>query len=420
MNLERSVIGAMLLDNLCIELVKTKIGPGDFQNKNLSSVFRCICDLLEKDEGCDPLTVFDALQNPKYMCSLSLDDLLLIEEETPSAANVEHYAERLRDHAKRRLVQSLSSIAETSESGAEAVDEAMKQLISINQEEKRTQKHINDALNEVIARTERIFNNDGDEHIKTGLADLDAQIDGFADGGLYVLGARPSMGKTALALNFVNQAIFKDIPTMFFTMEMPSDEVTYRQICAAASLNTGAQKNMQEEDWPKITAGFNMLKDRPLIIDDGAGYTVDYLKNSIRTHAAKYDASFYVIDYLQLVRVKGENRVQGVGEITRELKLLAKSIKRPILLLSQLNRGLEQRPDKRPNMADLRESGEIEQDADVIIFIYRDEVYNESSQDKGIAELIIRKNRQGETGTVRVSSQLQYSRFANLSISYQG
>jgi len=418
MNLERSVIGAMLLDNLCIELVKTKIGASDFQNQNLAAVFRCICDLREKDEGCDTLTVFDALQNPKYMCSLSLDDLLLIEDETPSAANVEHYSERLRDHAKRRLVQSLSSIAETSESGAEAVDEAMKQLISINQEEKRTQKHINDALNEVIARTERIFNNEGSEYIKTGLADMDAQIDGFADGGLYVLGARPSMGKTALALNFVNQAIFKDIPTMFFTMEMPSDEVTYRQICAAASLNTGAQKNMQEEDWPKITAGFNMLKDKPFIIDDGAGYNIDYLKNNIRTHASKHDKSFYVIDYLQLIRIKGDDAVRGTGEITRELKLLAMSIRRPILLLSQLNRGLEQRPDKRPNMSDLRQSGEIEQDADVIIFIYRDEVYNENSQDKGIAELIVRKNRQGETGTVRVASQLQYSRFADLKGAY--
>jgi len=414
MNIERAVIGSMMIDNYCIELVKTKVSQGDFHNANLAAVFRCICEMSEKGEGCDVMTVYDALQNPKFMCALSIEELLALVEETPSAANVEHYAERLRDHAKRRLVHSLASVAETAENGAQAVDEALKQLISINQEETRTQKHINDVLTEVLERTDRIFSGESDDYIKTGLADLDAVIDGFAAGGLYVLGARPSMGKTALALNFVNQAIFNNVATMFFTMEMPADEVTYRQICAAGSLNTKAQKNMQESDWPKMTAGFSKLKDKPLIIDDAAGYTVDYLKNSIRTHAAKHEKSFYAIDYLQLMQIKGSDPVRGIGEITRELKLLAMNIKRPILLLSQLNRGLEQRTDKRPLMSDLRQSGEIEQDADVIIFIYRDEVYNEDSSDKGIAELLVRKNRQGETGTVRVCSQLQYSRFVDL------
>jgi replicative DNA helicase len=201
-------------------------------------------------------------------------------------------------------------------------------------------------------------------------------------------------------------------------MEMPAEEITYRMICAATGLNTRAQNNMENEDWTKLTAGFSILKDKNLIIDDGSGRDIHHLKTSIRNHNAKHGQGFYVIDYLQLMTIKGENRIQGIGQVTRELKNLARELDVPILLLSQLSRGLEQRPDKRPLMSDLRESGEIEQDADVIVFIYRDEVYNENSEQKGITELIVRKYRQGETGTVRVSTQLQHARFVNLSYTH--
>lgn len=414
MNFEQSVIGGLLRNNLAIEGVKSIVSPDDFASAQLGQVLKAIYGLSEKGSPCDVLTVADELANPKYICTIGLSELADIEELTPSAANVESYAEGVRDNAKRRLVQRVSECANDAETGAEAVEEALKQLTSINSDQKNSQKHINDALMEVVARTEQIFNGDID-YIKTGLIDLDNQINGMSGGKLYVLGARPAMGKSALALNLVLNAIKENIATMVFSLEMPSDEVTYRLVCAAANLNTRAQNNMQEEDWPKLTAGFTILKDKPLIIDDSAGYTLSYLKNAIRTHASKHDQSFYVIDYLQLIRIKGENRVQGVGEITRELKILAKDIDRPILLLSQLSRAIEQRPDKHPVMADLRESGEIEQDADVIIFIYRDEVYNDKSEFKGIAELLVRKNRQGETGIVRVKSELQYARFSNLS-----
>lgn len=413
MNFEQSVIGGLLRNNLAIEGVKSIVSPDDFASAQLGQVLKAIYGLSEKGSPCDVLTVADELANPKYICTIGLSELADIEELTPSAANVESYAEGVRDNAKRRLVQRVSECANDAETGAEAVEEALKQLTSINSDQNNSQKHINDALMEVVARTEQIFNGDID-YIKTGLTDLDNQINGMSGGKLYVLGARPAMGKSALALNLVLNAIKENIATMVFSLEMPSDEVTYRLVCAAANLNTRAQNNMQEEDWPKLTAGFTILKDKPLIIDDSAGYTLSYLKNAIRTHASKHNKSFYVIDYLQLIRIKGENRVQGVGEITRELKILAKDIDRPILLLSQLSRSLEQRPDKRPIMADLRESGEIEADADVIIFIYRDEVYNENSEFKGVAELVIRKNRQGEIGTVRVKSRLEYARFENL------
>jgi len=415
MNFEQSVIGGLIRDNNAIESVKAIVNPSDFGNPHFGEVIKAIYNLSDAGAPCDTLTVFEELKNPKYVTNITIDDLISIDELTPSAANVESYAEGVKDNAKRRAVRRVSECANDAETGAQAVDEALKTLININTDQKSNQKHINEALMEVVARTEQIFNGEID-YIKTGLVDLDNQINGMTGGKLYVLGARPAMGKSALALNLALNSVKLEIPTMVFSLEMPSDEVTYRMICAAANLNTRAQNNMTEEDWPKLTAGFTILKDKPLIIDDSAGYTLSYLKNAIRTHASKHDQSFYVIDYLQLIRIKGENRVQGVGEITRELKILAKDIDRPILLLSQLSRAIEQRPDKHPVMADLRESGEIEQDADVIMFIYRDEVYNENSESKGIAELLIRKNRQGETGKVLLKSELQYARFSNLSI----
>lgn len=420
MRFEQSVIGSLILDNNAVQTVRGIVSPSDFHNSDLSEALRAIYNLADAEKPIDVFTLMDELANPKYQTRLELGDLSDIQDSVPSAANVEFYSGRVKDESKRRAVYRISEAAKGAQSGAEAVDEALKQLMSVNSEQKNNQVHINDSLVSVIEETEARFNaqqSGQDLGIRTGLVDLDEQIDGFAGGRLYILGARPAMGKSALALNCALNAIKKDIPTMVFSLEMPDPEVTYRMICAASGLNTRAQNNMQETDWPTLTAGFSVLKDKPLIIDDSAGYTVAYLKNAIRTHSAKHDQSFYVIDYLQLIKINGDNRVQGIGEITRELKLLAKEINKPILLLSQLSRALEQRPDKRPLMSDLRESGEVEADADVIIFIYRDEVYNENSEQKGVAELIVRKNRAGDTGTVRVKSELHCARFSDLSFS---
>ena len=416
MSYEKSVIGSLMLDPNVIETIKGIVSPGDFGNQHLGEALRAIYELSEKGDPVDVLSVGDELGNQKYNTNINVSDLIDLQDDTPSAANVEYYAEQVRDGAKRRAVQSVARCANEADTGAEAVDEALKALLSINTEQKKNQIDINDSLIEVIQKVESIFNG-GVEYQSTGLKDLDEQIGGFEGGRLYVLGARPAMGKSALALNMALEAIKNNIPTQVYSLEMPHDEVTYRMICAASGLNTRAKKDMQESDWPLITAGFSVIKDKPLKIDDSAGYTVSYLKNAIRTHASKHDKSFYVVDYLQLMRIDGDNRVQGIGAITRELKILAKETNRPILLLSQLNRSLESRPDKRPMTSDLRESGEIEQDADVIMFIYRDEVYNENSDQKGIAEIIVRKNREGEAGTVRVKSELQFARFSDLTYS---
>lgn len=410
---ERNVIGSLILDNSAIATVSGILCHSDFSSQDNAEIYRCIIDLNEAGAPCDVFSISDALGNEKYLTMANLAFISDIEEATASAANVEYHAEQVKDYGLKRKVKGLAAIAEDSDTGAEAVESALKELTTMATGTNKTSSHINDCLNDVIADVEGIFNNTT-KYISSGLDQIDHLIHGFADGGLYVIAARPAMGKSVLALNIAAKTAREGIPTKIFSLEMPKKEVAYRMVCAAASMNTRAKYDMQDDDWSKLTAGFSKLKDQPIEVDDGAGYTISYLKNSIRTHHQKNGKSLYVIDYLQLIRIKGENRVTGIGEITRELKGLAKEIESPIILLSQLNRSLEQRPDKRPLMSDLRESGEIEQDADVIIMLYRDEVYNENTEAKGIAEAIIRKNRQGETGIAYLSSQLQFSRFNNL------
>lgn len=413
MNFETSVIGSLLLDNSAVETVRGIVQPECFRNHDLSEVYRCILDLSDKNAPCDVLTVADELFNDNYTASIGLEQLSDIQDSTASAANVEYYAEQVADAHLKDKVRRLSGIADNCESGSDAVEKAIAELTQIGGNEAKTSAHINDALTETIQELDDIFN-DNVAYIKSGIDQLDEKIHGFADGGLYVIAGRPAMGKSVLALNVALKAARENIPTKVYSLEMPKREVSYRLICSVSNLNTRSKYDMQEEDWPKVTAAFSVIKDLPLEIDDGSGYTISYLKNSIRMHAKKHGAGLYVIDYLQLIKVKGENRVTGIGEITRELKGLAKEIDAPIVLLSQLSRSLEQRPDKRPLPSDLRESGEIEQDSDVIMMLYRDEVYNESSDQKGVAEIIVRKNRQGETGTAYASSRLQFSRFDNL------
>lgn len=417
MKFERSVIGSIILDNRAIHEIRSIVNPSDFHDGNLGECLRAAYELSENEKPIDVMTLHAELQKSKYSCEISISGLVNITDHVPSAANLQYYAEAVRDESKRRAVYRIAEAAKDSDSGTQAVDEALKALIDVNKDQKKTQSTINEALIECMEYTEKLFSGDI-AYQKTGLSDLDSMIDGFTGGRLYVVGARPAMGKTALALNFVLDAVKNKVPTLVFSMEMPREEITYRMICAATSLSTRAQNNMTEEDWPKLTAGFSILKDQSLDIDDGSGHDIHHIKRSIRSHHAKHGSGFYVIDYLQLMTIRGENRVQGIGQVTRDLKNLARDLNVPILILSQLSRGIEQRPDKRPLMSDLRESGEIEQDADVIIFIYRDEVYNEDTDQKGVAELIVRKYRQGEIGTVRVSSQLQYARFSN--ISYKG
>ena len=413
MNFEGMIIGSLILDNGSIETVRGIVEPHQFESGDLGEVYRCILELADRDAPVDAFSLADALSSDKYHTSLGLTELADIGEHTASAANVDYYAKQVFDSFLKRRVQSISSLAGEADSGADAVELAIAELTKIGCGDNETSVHINDAINETIKEIEDIFE-DRIKYVKSGIASLDDMINGFTGGKLYVIAGRPGMGKSVLGINLATKASREGIPTKIYSLEMPYAEVSYRMICAVGNLNTRARNNMQEDDWPKLTTGISIIKDLPIEIDDGTGYTISYLKNSIRTHAKKYGAGLYVIDYLQLIAIKGDNRVSGIGEITRALKGLAKEIDAPIILLSQLNRGLESRPCKRPLNSDLRESGEIEQDADVILMLYRDEVYNDDSQAKGVVEIIARKNRQGEMGTAYAASKLQFSRFENL------
>jgi len=413
-NFESNVIGALMLDNSAIASVRTILAPEEFQNSDFSEIYRCMLELTDKSAPCDVLSLAEALLNDKYTTSIGLEFLGDTQDCTASAANVEYYAEQVKDQALKRKVQSIIHTVADCETGAEAVEQVLQQLTQVGCGNNKTSFHINDALNEVTEEIEGIFNNTT-QFIKSGLEQLDSKIYGFTGGLLYIIGARPSMGKTSLMLNIAAKAAKDGMPTKIFSLEIPKKSCAYKMVCAASNLNTRAKHDMQDEDWNKLSAGFLALKDQPIEFDERSGYGISYLKNSIRTHHQKHGRGFYLIDYLQLMKINGDDRVKGIGEISRELKGLAKEIDSPIVLISQLNRGLEQRPDKRPIMSDLRESGELEADADVIIMIYRDEVYNEDSPAIGIAELIVRKHREGEIGTAFVSARLQYSRFDNLS-----
>ena len=421
-HIESSVIGGMVLDNWSIANVRQIIQPADFSNQTLGQACKGIYALADKNHTIDELTLMTELQKEQYM-GVNPDIVIDSVAQCPSAANVMSYAEHLKDSSLKRAVLSTIQSANEADTGTQALETAITQLTKLNTSTNDTMGHINDGLNELIKHLETPI-----PFIRTGLIDLDYQINGFAGGRLYVIGARPAMGKTALSANIALQALKEGAAVMFFSMEMPRHEISARLACSFSNINTNSMKaryneegqpvtNMTDEDWTKVTAAFAYLKDKPLLIDDGAGKSLSYLKNHIRTHASQHEKSIYIIDYLQLMNFdKADSHVLAVGEVSKQLKTLAREIDRPIILLSQLNRGLENRPDKRPIMSDLRESGSIEQDADVIMMLYRDEVYNEDSDAKGMAEILVRKNRQGETGKVLVKSELQYAKFSNLNL----
>ncbi|WP_068760745.1 replicative DNA helicase, partial [Oleiphilus sp. HI0128] len=278
-------------------------------------------------------------------------------------------------------------------------------------------------LTKTLERIDELFNASGGiTGVTTGFRDLDEMTSGLQPSDLVIVAARPSMGKTAFAMNLVEAALIKaEKPVLVFSMEMPADSILMRVISSLGQINQTRVRSgkLEEDDWPRLTSAVSMLKDKPLFIDDTAGLSPTEVRSRTRRVAReiKQDIGLIMIDYLQLMQVPGmtEGRTAEISEISRSLKALAKEMNCPVVALSQLNRGLESRPDKRPMNSDLRESGAIEQDADVIMFIYRDDYYNEDSPDKGMAEIIIGKQRNGPIGKCKLSFQGQYTKFNDLS-----
>ncbi len=431
---EQSVLGGLMLDNKRFDAVAEILKTEEFFSQDHQLIFEAIIALSEADSPFDVVTLDEELTKRNEIDQVGgIGYLTELASNTPSAANIVAYAKIVSERATlRRLIVAASEISKSSFNPAgldtdDLLQMAEKKVAQIAEARPKEGgfEEVNALLKSTVQHIDELFRSGSDiTGLPSGIADLDERTSGWQPGELIILAARPSMGKTALALNFVEAAILtQDKPALVFSMEMPSGSLVKRMLSSIGRIDQGKIRNgkLTEEDWPKLSAAVSKMKDRPLFIDDTPGLTPQEMRARVRRIAREHgDPGMIMVDYLQLMTTAGpsEGRTQEISEISRSLKAIAKEYNCPVIALSQLNRGVEQRPNKRPMNSDLRESGAIEQDADVILFIYRDEYYNEDSPDKGITELIIGKQRNGEIGTSRAAFVGKYTRFENLAPEY--
>jgi len=436
---EQSILGGLLLDNSKWDVVGDKVMEDDFYRQDHRLIYRVIARLANEGHPVDVVTVGEELERLNEIENAGgmayLGDLV---EKTPSATNVRAYAEIVHERAVlRRLIAVSGEISDSAfnpqgRKTSALLDEAERKVFKISESRAGQEggpQSVNPVLTKTLERIDTLFNaTDTITGVTTGFKDLDEMTSGLQPSDLVIVAARPSMGKTAFAMNLVESVLIKgEKPVLVFSMEMPADSILMRMISSLGQINQTRVRSgkLEEDDWPRLTSAVSMLKDRPLYIDDTAGLSPAEVRSRSRRVAReiKQDFGMIMIDYLQLMQIPGmnEGRTAEISEISRSLKALAKELKCPVVALSQLNRSLENRPDKRPMNSDLRESGAIEQDADVIMFIYRDEYYNDDSPDKGIAEIIIGKQRNGPIGKIKLSFQGQFTKFNDLAhVDYGG
>lgn len=431
---EQAVLGGLMLDNKRLDAVLEVISEVDFYREDHRQIFKMMQILQENAQPLDVITLSEELHRHDQLERVGgLAYLVEMANNTPSAANIVAYARIVRERSTlRQLIAAAQEISKSSynPSGLDSDDLlqlAEKRVAEIAEDRPKEGGlvGVNDLLKVTVQRIDELFRSGSDiTGVPSGIADLDQRTSGWQPGELIILAARPSMGKTALALNFVESAMFsQNRPVLVFSMEMPSAAMIMRMMSSVGRIDQGRMRNgkLTEEDWPKLSSAVAKMKDKLLFIDDTPGLSPQELRARVRRIAREHgNPGMIMVDYLQLMQIAGssEGRTQEISEISRSLKAIAKEFDCPLIALSQLNRGVEQRPNKRPMNSDLRESGAIEQDADVILFIYRDEYYNEDSPDKGIAELIIGKQRNGEIGTCRAAFIGKYTRFDNLAPEY--
>ncbi len=431
---EQSVIGGLLLENEALDKVADILSAEDFYQFDHKTIFQHITKLIERNRPADIVTVAESLESTAELSQIGgIAYLGSLAQNTPTAANIRRYAEIVRERAiMRKLVTVGSGIAESaySPNGRDAqqlLDEAEAKIFQIAEGGQRSSEGFQDIkvlLPQVAERIDMLFSRDNPSDvtgIPTGFSDLDSMTSGFQGGDLIIVAGRPSMGKTAFSINIAeNVALDTGLPVAIFSMEMASTQLAMRMIGSVGRLDQHRMRTgrLEDEDWEKLTTALGKLNEAPIFIDEGAALSsFDVRARARRLHRQCGKLGLIVVDYLQLMAApagrQGENRATEISEISRSLKALAKELDVPVVALSQLNRSVEQRPDKRPVMSDLRESGAIEQDADLILFIYRDEVYNPDSTDKGTAEIIIAKQRNGPIGRVRLTFIGEHTRFEN-------
>jgi len=427
---EQSVLGGLLLSGDGWDAVSEAVVDSDFYRPDHRLIFRQIARLAEASEPVDVITVADKLEARGELAAAGgLPYLAELAQNTPSASNIRAYAGVVNERASlRKLIEAAQDIAESGfnpegRTSDELIDEAERRIMQISEQGPKAggPQGVNPLLQGALERIEELFNSGGEiTGLSTGFKDLDGMTSGLQPSDLVIVAGRPSMGKTSFVMNLVEHAILhQEQPILVFSMEMPAASLIIRMLSSVGRIDQSRIRNgkLEQEDWPKLSAAVSKLKDVPLYIDDTAALTPTEVRSRSRRVAREHGKlGMIMVDYLQLMQIAGssEGRTAEISEISRSLKAIAKEFECPVVALSQLNRSLEQRPNKRPVNSDLRESGAIEQDADVIMFIYRDEVYNEESPDKGVAEIIIGKQRNGPIGICRLAFMGQFTRFENL------
>ena len=422
---EQSVLGSILIDSRCVADVIGILRPEDFYLRQNREIYETIYTMFNFSQTIDPVTVLDKMRELGYHRDDSRDYILQLMEITPTAANVERYANIVRDKAMLRgLAQAASDISETvySQVGtpAEMLESAEKKIYALRKGERGDSlEHIGTVLHRVFDNLTELSQSDSlIPGLSTGLRDLDMKINGLNKSDLLLIAARPALGKTSFALNIgLNVAKKYNSTVAFFSLEMSREQLVMRLMSGESFVDSQkmATGKLTEEEWEKLCMASAALSQTDIRVDDNPAITVAEMNAKLRRVD---NLGLVIIDYLQLMTGSGygkasENRVQVVGEISRSLKIMAKELNVPVICLSQLSRAVESRQDKRPIMSDLRESGAIEQDADAILFLYRDDYYNPNSEEKNVAECIVSKNRHGETGTVKLQWLPQYTTFAD-------
>lgn len=418
---EQAVLGGLMLDPNAWDQIADRIVAADFYRRDHSLIFQAIAGLIASSKPIDVITVSEVYTDLAYLGALA--------KNTPSAANILAYADIVKEKALlRKLINIGEEISELGfnakgKIAKELVDEAESKVFAIAEHHslnKHGIKTIAEVLTSTISRIELLSESDSPiTGISSGFTDFDKITSGLQRSDLVIIAGRPSMGKTTFAMNIAEWISMKnDKPVLIFSMEMPSEQLAMRMLASLARIELQRIRNGQlhDEDWPRLSSAIALMASRKMFIDDSGSLSpIEVRARARRLMREQGELGLIVIDYLQLMRVPGNNehRAAEISEISRSLKTLARELNVPVVALSQLNRSLEQRTDRRPIMSDLRESGAIEQDADLIAFIYRDEMYNKETADKGIAEIIIAKQRNGPTGITKLTFLGHFSRFEN-------
>lgn len=425
---EKSVIGSMFMDREAALTVSEMLTADDFYQKQYGIIFESMVELYNENKPIDLVTLQDKLNEkdlpPEYSGVEFIRELVIA---VPTSANVKHYAQIVKEKAVlRKLIKITESIANECYLGKDnletILEQTEKQIFNIVQSRGNSDYvDIKEVVLQSLESIEVVAKNKGSvTGISTGFIDLDYKTSGMQPSDFILIAARPSMGKTAFVLNLAeHMAVKQKVTTAIFSLEMSKDQLVKRMLAMNSRVDSQLIRtgNLKDDDWVKLIEGAREIGESKLILDDTPSISIAELRSKCRKYKLEHNLGIIMIDYLQLMSgggKKSESRQQEISDISRSLKALARELNVPVIALSQLSRAVEQRPDKRPMLSDLRESGAIEQDADVVMFVYRDDYYNKDSEDKGVAEIIIGKQRNGPTGTVKLKWQAELTRFANL------